>query len=1139
MIKNVVFKIQADTKQLTRELDVVQKQLQTNQKEANNFNSTVQKAGASLGLALGAGLLLQVGKNAVVAAGDYENLNIAFETFLGDAEQAKTVLADLNKFANVTPFTPDEVQKAGKALLAFNEPVDQLQGTLKNIGDISAGTGKNFNELAIIYGKARVAGTLYAEDINQLIEAGIPVLDEFSKQLNVPVDQVKKLASEGKISFSNLETAFASLTGEGGRFNGLMERLSKSTTGQISEIQGDVEGLTRAFGKGLIPVVQLLLSGVKLAINALIAFPSFVDRNRVAIGLLSAVTLVLIGRQKAQAQATLIQNVQNGIAAAKTKALSIQTGFAAAVTRLLGTAQANQTLIQRAQTVATNIGTVAMEGFTTAVKANPLGLLLGVAALAITVFSSFSDSVDEAATEVDTFITQQKAVAEFTKISKERIAEQSAELKVEFDQLKKTTAGSKERAAMIDQINQKYGTTLKNLKDEKLFVEQVDAAYQGLLSSLKQKVLFETRQEQLTTLFKQEFTISEEIFKSGALTRLLADFKGIENPLTVDPKLLDANTRAAVEVYNTLDSESKKQVEADVKRRKEAAAKIQKDQASGSGVTPFFTPQQDVKNKLGDGLSGEADAKLIQQFNETRAAVNALTVSYGEAAAGVSTFITKGKATSDQLAQMRKFVFDLTREIRKLQLDLNQQSIQFINPDNLQEQLAVMSNLFSSSVDSLNNDINNRIEDARAEGLLSNEVAKQFEVIRNQEFLKLQGDFQKQKSDLIREAEKKRLADLENIRQLDFDIQLFQVKNETEKQIQARADLEKQLEGATKEQKPAIQASLDVNLEGIKASLEKEKQIQSDAIIDARDEKLKNASLTAEEIQLINTQAYFDLLKLEADYVAKSGKLTKDKTDKEKQLEKDKNQVIKDGLKSVAKEALDLIDQLIAARIREADQAISAQEKRIEQARALAEQGNAELLQAEQERLDKLNQQRAKFVAVQQGLAALELVANSAVAISKAAAEGGAAAPFTIAATLIALAAGLIAAKSNAQAAAAGFWEGGYTGDARGGYTGTGGRREYAGPVHKEEFVFNQPTTRRFRKEFESIHKGRNPFLSRDIAGRVVVMNNFGVGDQLTRIEKAIKDQPGVEMNITDKGIHAVVSKVNWKENRIRNKSGR
>lgn len=186
----------------------------------------------------------------------YEQTKVAFDTFLGDSEKATQVLSELNKFSIETPFEPDQVNQAAKSLLAFGLSSDQLIPKLTQIGDISSATGKDFNELAVIFGKAKVAGTLFAEDINQLTEAGIPVIQEFAKQLGVSESQVKKLASEGKISFKNLEQAFTDLTSEGGKFQGLMLAQSQTFGGFVSSLKGVFDEILRGFGEVFTPVLK-------------------------------------------------------------------------------------------------------------------------------------------------------------------------------------------------------------------------------------------------------------------------------------------------------------------------------------------------------------------------------------------------------------------------------------------------------------------------------------------------------------------------------------------------------------------------------------------------------------------------------------------------------------------------------------------------------------------------------------------------------------------------------------------------------------------------------------------------------------------------------------------------------------------
>ena len=247
-IGELVYKITGDSSSLN-------KQIKKSDKQVSTFSSTVKTLGVSLLAIFGAGKIISGVKSFVNNAAAFEQLNVSFTTFLGSAEKATEVLAELEQFSIVTPFTIDQVNQAGRSLLAFGIESEDLTDTLKAVGDVASATGKDFNDLATIYGKARTQGTLFAEDINQLTEAGIPIIKEFAEQLGVTEGEVKKLGSEGKISFSNLEQAFQDMTGEGGQFFDLMSKQSRTFSGRLSTLQGNLSLVARAIGERLLPII--------------------------------------------------------------------------------------------------------------------------------------------------------------------------------------------------------------------------------------------------------------------------------------------------------------------------------------------------------------------------------------------------------------------------------------------------------------------------------------------------------------------------------------------------------------------------------------------------------------------------------------------------------------------------------------------------------------------------------------------------------------------------------------------------------------------------------------------------------------------------------------------------------------------
>ncbi len=180
----------------------------------------------------------------------YEQSSVAFEVMLGSATKAKVLLAQVSQFAAETPFQLPELNAATKALLAFGSGAGTVVQELRRIGDISSGVSAPIGEIAAIYGKARVQGRLFAEDINQFTGRGIPVIQEFAKILGVAENKVKDMGAKGLITFDTLDQAFVNLTSSGGRFNGMMAKQSLTLGGLISTIKDDFTQVLRDIGEG-------------------------------------------------------------------------------------------------------------------------------------------------------------------------------------------------------------------------------------------------------------------------------------------------------------------------------------------------------------------------------------------------------------------------------------------------------------------------------------------------------------------------------------------------------------------------------------------------------------------------------------------------------------------------------------------------------------------------------------------------------------------------------------------------------------------------------------------------------------------------------------------------------------------------
>jgi tape measure domain-containing protein len=340
---------------------------------------------------------------------EMETYQASFETMLGSANRATKLLDEVKVLGASTPFEFPELAAASRNLVAFGVNADDAVPLLRRLGDVASGVNMPIGDLSELFGKARVSGTLYAEDINQLVGRGIPVISEFAKILGVSEGQVKAMASEGKISYGVLEQALNNMTNSGGQFSGMMEKQSATFSGLASTMGDTLGEIGRTIGKPFFdlfkaglgaaleflgsPAVQGAVAGLAAVISGLTNFMS--ENGDVVLyltGLVGAYVVVMelatiktklaaagqalfMGVQRAQAIVTGGNIAAHTALMAVMSAQGIQAKAAAAWTAILTTAQAAWGII-------TGGVTAAMAALNVVMAANPIALIvIAIAAL--------------------------------------------------------------------------------------------------------------------------------------------------------------------------------------------------------------------------------------------------------------------------------------------------------------------------------------------------------------------------------------------------------------------------------------------------------------------------------------------------------------------------------------------------------------------------------------------------------------------------------------------------------------------------------------------------------------------------------------------------------------------------------------
>lgn len=166
-----------------------------------------------------------LGYATIPLAAKLEQTEAQFKTLLGSSDAAKTKIEELQQFAASTPFQFDGLADSAKVLLAFGTSSEQVVPTLRVLGDVAAATGNQVGELANIYGKVKSRGALMTESLDQFNERGIPVGRMLAEMFGKTESEIREMASNGEISFADLQRAMQGMTSEGGiAFNGMAEQ---------------------------------------------------------------------------------------------------------------------------------------------------------------------------------------------------------------------------------------------------------------------------------------------------------------------------------------------------------------------------------------------------------------------------------------------------------------------------------------------------------------------------------------------------------------------------------------------------------------------------------------------------------------------------------------------------------------------------------------------------------------------------------------------------------------------------------------------------------------------------------------------------------------------------------------------------
>lgn len=260
------FSLTLDDTDFNKKLTAAESKILQFGKKAQNQGKEIESAFSKIGANLG-GILTAAGigafiKQVATVRGEFQALEVAFDTMLGNKEKANVLMKEIVQTAATTPFDVRQIAEGAKQLLAYGTESDKVNDTLVRLGNIASGLSIPLNELIYLYGTTQTQGRLFTQDVRQFVGRGIPLVRELTKELGKTENEINEMVTAGKIGFPEVEKVIKKLTNQGGQFYQLNEKISTTIKGQISNLGDAWEQALNNIGKSNEGIIQTSISGV-------------------------------------------------------------------------------------------------------------------------------------------------------------------------------------------------------------------------------------------------------------------------------------------------------------------------------------------------------------------------------------------------------------------------------------------------------------------------------------------------------------------------------------------------------------------------------------------------------------------------------------------------------------------------------------------------------------------------------------------------------------------------------------------------------------------------------------------------------------------------------------------------------------
>lgn len=500
----------------TRAVRTMNSNIQTHQAQYATLGNVVTGVRNMIGLAFG----LDAVKDAISKIFDltstYQKYQAALTVGLGSQKLANESLEMLQKYADKTNFTLDEL--ADTFTKFSNRGVVITRDEMAKLGDVANALQKPFKQL----GEA----ILDINNTERWTELGIKAQTNGDK-VSLTFKGVTKEVERTEKGVLSAIVAFGEMNG----VQGMTAAQALMLAGRYSTLQDSVAGLGRTIGNALTPTFEEAIDTGGNLIKTIAGSDSAFTRTVTYIKAIVAAW----GTYEIAANASQIKTV--ALSAAMAAKEVVMKGYNIVV----GTSQiALQALTSAtgANITITTAATTAARSFWAALAANPIGLIITAIGVATSAYYAFKAAHTEVNIEID---------AATQKLMKEKVELNATVLAVQG-----YSEGTKERSAAVQQLMQKYPGLIDYVDADKVSNQQLNKALEQQIALLDSKIKYAAAAAQADVVYNKQVEINKEQYE--IIIKLRGAYKELSEAYPDNDKFVAALKRKQEAEYSNAES---------------------------------------------------------------------------------------------------------------------------------------------------------------------------------------------------------------------------------------------------------------------------------------------------------------------------------------------------------------------------------------------------------------------------------------------------------------------------------------------------------------------------------------------------------------------------------------------------------